>query len=168
MSNFNTAVPSTSANSLDTRLLDLRCFPPYFCGMHFHLVFVSCGGAHLSCNRSSFPNIRRLQGYSAFQSNPSPILLLLAIQSSPFFAIVCCTFVGAPRLSASTQPAIRSWVFCRCFADQSWFCSLLLYSNCAPTRHLRLCVQCLAICLCSSPNPPAWASVCCRIVFAPL
>ena len=48
----------------------------------------------------------------------------------------CCPFVVVSRLSAPTQRAIRSRVFCRCFADKVGFVHAApAFELCSSTRH---------------------------------
>lgn len=110
--------------------------------MHFHLVCrelsVLCSfSSYLLCNWLSFPEYPYLSCCSTFQAQIIAYLLLLAIQSSHFFAsITVALFVVVPRLSASTQLAIRSWVFCRCFAYKVGFAPAApTFELCSSTRH---------------------------------
>ena len=87
----------------------------------------------------------------------SPNHRLSALARNPKLTLLrhhhCCTFCRCSSFIRFTQLAIRSWVFCRCFAYKVGFALLLLHSNCVPQLSiLLLCVLCLAICLCASPN----------------
>ena len=138
-------------------LLMLLSLPFY---VHFHLVCrelsVLCSfSSYLLCNWLSFSRIS-VPLMLLYFSSPNHRLSAFARNSKLTLLRHrhCCTFVVVPRLSASTQLAIRSWGFCRCFADKVGFAAAApTFELCVPQLGiLLLCVLCLAICLCASPN----------------
>ena len=92
----------------------------------------------ISCAISRpFPNIHPSHVALLFNPKSSPYMLLLAIQSSHFVAIVTVAlFVVVSRLSTPTQLALRSRVFCRCFAYKVGFAPAApTFELCSSTRH---------------------------------
>ena len=110
--------------------------------------------SYLLCNWLSFPEYPYLSCCSTFQSQIIAYLLLLAIQSSHFFAIVTVAllslFLVYPLLLSSLSDLMS---FAVVSLTKLVLLLLLLHSNCVPQLGiLLLCVLCLAICLCASPN----------------
>ena len=98
-----------------------------------------------------FPNIRTSHVALLFNPKSSPTCSCSqskAHTSSPSSLLRFCRCSSSIRFY--TQLATRSWVFCRCFAYKVGSAPAVELRS--STRHLLLCVLCLAICLCASPN----------------
>ena len=139
---LRSGIKGTPSSLIWLVLLDAVIVPFY---VHFHLCVVSCRccasfSSYLLCNYCPFPEYPYLSCCSTFQAQI--IAYLLFARNSKLTLLRhrhCCTFVVVPRLSVSTQLAIRSWGFCRCFADKVGF------GSAAPTSEL--CVPQLGILL---------------------